>query len=129
VISLKDYLTASGKYPERESQATTEVIENAKELLKRVNNLLADLGVKNVSISSGFRPAQANAAIGGAKKSHHMTGKAIDIAGDELDKVIMAKPEMLKKYNLWLEHPDATKGWTHLDMGERSSRPVNIFKP
>lgn len=48
-----------------------------------------------------------------------MSGLALDIEDpdNELDKLIASKPELLDKYGLWLEHPDSTPKWTHLDKG------------
>lgn len=116
------------KYPQ---DYNNNILENAKTLLKKVNALLADLGIISCTVSSGWRPATVNSAVGGAKKSLHMEGKAIDLrdgTGD-LDKAIEAKPELLAKHGLWLEDPSATKGWCHLDIGTRSDRPIRIFKP
>lgn len=60
-----------------------------------------------------------------------MSGLAVDIADPDghLDEAIKAKPELLDKYGLWLEDPGHTPGWTHLDLGVRSSRPIRIFLP
>jgi len=115
------------KYP---NDYTSEILENAKALLEKVNNLLIDLGVVTVVVSSGWRPATVNAAVGGAKKSLHMLGKAIDLRDStgELDKLIESRPDLLKKYGLWLEDPSATKGWCHLDVGNRTDRPSRVFK-
>jgi hypothetical protein len=65
-----------------------------------------------------------------------MTGKAIDILDDKpqsLANKILTNPDLLKKYDLWLEDPAHTKGkntnWVHLDMGNRTERPLRMFKP
>ena len=132
VISLNDYLTASDKYPERALNVAPELIANAERLLSVVNEFLAELGVENCRVSSGYRPAAVNAKIpNAAKKSLHMTCLAIDIQdlNGELDKLVQAGPELLIKYSLWLEHPDNTVGWCHLDLGIRLDRPVRVFRP
>jgi hypothetical protein len=115
------------KYP---NDYTNEILENAKALLEKVNSLLIDLGVVTVVVSSGWRPATVNAAVGGAKRSLHMQGRAVDLRDStgELDKLIESKPELLKKHGLWLEDPSATKGWCHLDCGNRTDRPSRVFK-
>lgn len=129
-ISLQDYLTSSGKYPERASSrdCTDEVIMNARLLLSRVNPLLRELGVLPVTVSSGFRTQAANQAAGGSLQSGHLSGKAVDIADPtgDLDKLVVTKQDLLHKYDLYLEHPDRTAGWTHLDIKPRT---VRIFKP
>ena len=132
MISLQDYLTASDKYPERALNVAPELIANAERLLSVVNEFLAELGVSNCKVSSGYRPAAVNAKVpGAARKSLHMTCLAIDIQdlNGELDKLVQAHPELLIKYSLWLEHPDNTVGWCHLDLGTRSDRPVRVFRP
>lgn len=133
LISLDDYITASGKYPARASspELTEEVLKNAKVLLEKLNAFLNELGVTEVKVSSGFRPSSANAKAGGAKRSAHMTGEACDLADRDgaLDRLIEQNHELLKKYNLWLEAPAKTASWTHLDIRQRSKREKNIFFP
>ncbi len=135
MITLKDWVTASGKYPEREKSEdlTDEVKKNAEAFLAVLNDFLEELtpGVE-YKVSSGFRPSSVNSKIpNAAKKSLHMTGLAIDLEDpdDELDKLIQSKPELLDKYGLWLEHPDSTPKWTHLDKGTRTQRKIRIFHP
>lgn len=134
MISLKDYLTASGKYPERENhpELTPQILDNAKKLLAKVNNLLTELGIAQVFVSSGFRPSEVNKGIpNAAKKSLHMTCQAIDIQDPDgsLDELLDEGDELLKRYGLWQESPDATKGWSHLDMKDRGTRKKNQFIP
>lgn len=135
MITLNDYVTSSGKYKEREDSEdlTDEVKSNANKLISVVNDFLAELGWEGpVYVSSGFRPAAVNASIkNAAKRSLHMSGLAIDISdpSGELDEKITKNPELLDKYGLWLEHPDATPGWSHLDLGTRSARAIRIFLP
>lgn len=144
-ITLKDYLTASGSYSEREKhkELTPELLKNAEKLLTQVNQLLKDLGVSSARVSSGFRPSAVNAATAGAaKKSLHTQCLAIDIIDDKNQSLANkinkleneAKDQFLGKYGLWLEHPEATKGkntnWCHLDLStSRSPRKVRVFKP
>jgi len=139
MLTLKRYLTADNKYPDREThkELNDEIKKNAEDLLKRVNALLADLGIDKVAVSSGFRPSGVNANTpGSAKKSAHMRGSAIDLSDDKsqtICKKILAKPELLKKHGLWMEDPARTIGkntnWTHLDTVVRKDRPIQVFKP
>ncbi len=109
---------------------TDEILENAKVLIEKVNSLLSDLGIIAVVVSSGWRPTAVNSAVGGAKRSLHLQGRAVDLKDStgELDRVIEERPDLLKKYGLWLEDPDATTGWCHLDNGNRRDRPSRVFK-
>ncbi len=134
LISLKDYLTASGKYPDREKhpELTPQLISNAEALLKQVNALLDELGMYNVKVSSGFRPQSVNSKTkGAATKSLHTVCKAIDIEdpGQHLSATVFAKHTLLTKYGLWLEDPSSTPTWMHCDIGQRSDRPIRVFKP
>jgi len=134
-ITLNDWITSSGSYPERAKspELTDEVKANAEELLKRVNALLAELNWGKVKISSGFRPSTANKAAGGAKKSSHMIGAALDIMDDK-DQTLCKKvtKELLEKHDLYKEDSSATKGkwsnWTHLQTTKTKSGK-RIFLP
>lgn len=135
MITLKDWVTASGKYPDREKseELTEEVKKTAEAFLAVLNDFLEELtpGVEH-KVSSGFRPSTVNSKLpNAAKKSLHMTGLACDLEDpdNELDKLIQSKPELLDKYGLWLEHPDSTPKWTHLDKGTRTQRKIRIFHP
>lgn len=133
VITLEQYITANGKYKERldSLELTEEVKDNAIILLNKVNQLLEELKITKVVVSSGFRPSSVNAATkGAAKKSLHMTGKAIDIEDTkhEIANKIMAQPELLTKYELWMEDMGATPTWLHLDIGTRRKRELRVFK-
>ena len=116
---------------------TKEVENNLKLLAKVINNYLKDLGVeKRVIVSSGWRPSSLNKRVGGAKKSLHMLGLAVDILDDEsqsLANLCLTRPDLLKKHKIWMEDPLYTKGkstnWVHIDLGKRSDRPLRIFKP
>lgn len=118
------------------NELTQELMDNAKKLLEKVNKLLTELNITKATVTSGWRPAAINAATAGsAKKSLHMVCKAVDILDDAdqtLAKLILANPDLLKKYDLWIEDPASTKGkntnWVHLDFGTRTDRPLRMFK-
>ena len=134
MLTRKDILTASGRYPDRENhvEVTPEVLANIDKLLNAVNSLLNELGLASVKVSSGFRPSAVNAGIAGAaKKSLHMRGMSVDLVDTkgQLAKVITSKPELLRKYGLFVENPAVTVGWLHLDIGVRSDRPSRMFNP
>jgi hypothetical protein len=126
LISLQDYwMGRDKKYPD----AWSEAIEGAAaELLSRVDALLTDFGEER-KITSGWRPPEVNSKTpNAALKSKHMTGHAIDLAdpdGDLDDWCSENDGERLKAYNLWMEHPAATKGWCHLQsLPPKSGRRV-----
>lgn len=130
VISLDDYFM--GREEEFAKELTDEVRINALELLTRVNGFLADNGISLVKVSSGWRPLAVNKSLkNAAKRSLHMAGKAIDIKdrNRQLAKLFLRNSKLLTKHSLWMEDPASTPRWVHLDMGERSSRPIRVFKP
>lgn len=146
-ITLQDWITSSGRYPERAKSAelTEEVKANAEDLIKRVNNLLNIVGwTEKVTISSGFRPSGVNANVAGAaKRSAHMIGKAMDIqqpkASNKLGLLIRkiqdnkGKAGILGQSGLMMEALESTIGqntaWAHLDTVVRTERPSMEFKP
>lgn len=70
-------------------------------------------------VSSGWRPPEVNAVTeGAAPASRHMTGQAIDIYDPRgaLDAWLMtpAGQAALARIGLWMEHPDRTPTWAHL---------------
>lgn len=127
MLTLESILTSSGKYPDRakSSECTGEVITNAGVLLNRVNGLLIRLG-RNPKVSSGFRTSAANSAAGGAKKSGHMLGKAVDLedADGSLDAAVT--DELLAEFDLYREDPAKTKNWIHLDITPRKNRTFYV---
>lgn len=100
---------------------------NADDLIAKVNKLLnyaAEDGVqlktnpKTGSFVSGetfggFRPQ--NCPIG-APKSTHKIGKGVDIfdPSNALDTWCMGHQKKLEECELWMESPDATNTWCHL---------------
>ena len=135
LINLEDWITASGKYPERmdSDELTEEVKDNAIKLLNKINQLLQELGITEVSVSSGFRPSSVNNATPhAAKRSLHMSGHACDIfdPNGSLDNLVISRPDLLKKYSLWVENPSNTSTWCHLDDStSRTDRDLRMFNP
>lgn len=132
-ITEDDIITSSGKYPERAKQATALVKMEARITAAKINLMLEELGyVHELKVSSGFRPALVNAAVGGAKRSLHMDGKAVDFLGQELGQFIRKHAngaEILRKNGLFMEALEYTSSWTHIDRGARSDRPSREFRP
>lgn len=107
----------------------TQTIKNAEYTVRYANEFLIlakGWGVKqythpknNSAISSGWRPPVVNAATKGASKtSLHMTGLAVDLYDpeQELDKFAMRNQQVLKDLGLWLEHPNYTPNWCHVQL-------------
>lgn len=139
IINLENYITANGSYTNRlkSEELTPQVKDNAIILLNMINQLLRELGIKEAKVSSGFRPSGVNSNLSNAaKKSLHMVGSACDILDNteqSLGNLIKSRPDLLKKYGLWMEDLDSTRGkftnWVHLDLGVRPDREIRIFHP
>lgn len=116
MISPYDVLTSSGRYPSRPLFSSQEIRENATETARRVSALIADF-IKTC-VSSGYRTPDANSAAGGARQSNHMKGTAVDLFS--LPHYLASEWErdpkncLLEKHDLYMEHPDYTKTWCHL---------------
>ncbi len=89
--------------------------------------MLDELGY-SASVSSGFRTSQANKSAKGTTKSAHMTGQACDLVDPQgkLAQAVLANPSVLEKYGLYMENPQVTKGWIHLQLRPTKNR---IFTP
>lgn len=107
-----------GRADTHKSDLTPEIVANAAILVERVHKLLKAFG-EDRAVTSGWRPPSVNAAtVGAAVKSKHMSGQAIDLADpeDDLDAWCLANQDKLEEFQLWLESPDATPKWCHLQM-------------
>jgi zinc D-Ala-D-Ala carboxypeptidase len=96
----------------REILPTEENIANLKLLCENVLQPIRDALGKVMTISSGLRPEWLNVAIGGAKHSEHMEGRAADflIAGY----TPYAATKAIKELNLpWNQLIHEFGQWTH----------------
>ena len=137
MITLEQYVGPHAKH----ADWTPERQANAADLLKRINPLLVDAendGVvvrRNPATTSqisgsglgGFRPLGTTI---GAEKSTHKQGNGIDLfdPSKTFKEWCMANLDKLEKHGLWMEHPDATPTWAHLQRippksGNRVYRP------
>lgn len=100
---------------------------NLAVLLMAINKLRQRWG-KPLIVSSGYRPGKYNEAAGGAKRSAHLYCEAVDFSDPEqkLSTWIKNNPDILYHCGLWMEDPEYTKTWCHLDIKPRNNR---IFKP
>lgn len=109
------------------ADAPQEVIENAKELVAKVNHLLSKLDLEEpVKVNSGYRDPSHNKRIGGSSKSAHMFGMALDLRDPKNDIKSKITVELLEECGLYMENPADTPTWCHLQ-----TRPTRrrIFLP
>lgn len=82
-------------------------------------------------VRSGWRPPAINAATANASKtSLHMQCLAVDL--EDVDRSLarwcFANQNVLKDLALWLEHPDATPTWAHVQLKPPGSGN-RVFRP
>lgn len=125
MITLVEYLMGrDSTYP-----LTIEYALNAAKLLASINYIRGVYG-KAMIVSSGYRPGHFNKAAHGAKLSCHLTCEAIDIKDSDgaFSEWCLDNVSELAKVGLYLENPDNTIGWCHL----QTRKPLSgnrIFKP
>src|SRR5690242_17400126 len=127
MITLDQYWM--GRDKKYAAELTDEMRLDAQKTVDLANALLQEFG-HDRGVNSGWRPPSVNAAVGGSKRSNHMTCKAIDLSDDdgELDAWCMANLDVLARLGLWLEHPDSTPRWCHVQTVPPKSGN-RIFKP
>jgi uncharacterized protein YcbK (DUF882 family) len=101
--------------------------DNLNKLLRAVNLVRAAYG-KPMTVSSGYRPGTYNVKAGGAQLSAHLFCMACDFsdADGQLAAWCLAHLSLLEQAGLWMENPERTKGWVHLDIRPRKKR---VFDP
>lgn len=117
---------------------TPDITKNATETTRLANLLLDRFYAANPQahqrgVNSGWRPPAVNAGtVGASKTSHHMTGRAIDLGDDDgqLDAYCMSAvgQAALIEIGLWLEHPDSTPRWCHVQTLPPGSKN-RVFRP
>lgn len=75
----------------------------------------------------GFRPQDCSQ---GAPDSSHKQGKAVDLYDPKgvIDQWLMDNVRLLETFDLYIEHPSATKGWAHITTRAPRSRN-RVFYP
>lgn len=120
---------------------TAPRIEQATALLAKTNALMTVAAAQGVAFPinpktnsqisgatfGGFRPQ--NCSIG-APNSHHKEGRGVDVydPDNEIDAWCLENLPALERASIWIEHPDATKSWSHWQSvppksGKRVYRP------
>ncbi len=133
VITLTEYW--QDRQETYSDEWTFEVKQNAAELLSRVNKLLKELKISSARVTSGWRPREINQRIGGAPRSYHITGQAVDLRDNDaqdFSKIIISNKHLLHRHQLWMENPSFTRGntnWVHLDIGTRPEKDLRVFNP
>lgn len=113
-----------------EDKLSEEGSYNIKILIPKINTLLNEYNGP-WSITSGYRTLKDQMRINPkALKSKHLICAAVDL-GDKDHKLrrwIISNLEVLHKLDLYMEHPDSTPTWVHLQCIAPGSKS-RIFIP
>jgi len=110
---------------------TPEQLERMRLLAEKVYEPLVTFFGVPIRISSFFRSAEVNKAIGGAKNSQHMAnnGAAMDIDVDNTDQITNRDIFNYIMYNLEFDQliledvkDDGSVGWVHVSYRENNNR-------
>lgn len=121
---------------------TPERIKNIKDnLLPKVEALFVHLVLAGVDFKTnpatksqvsgqtygGFRPQDCSQ---GAPKSSHKEGLAVDIYDtlNQIDNYLLAHPELLEEFGIYIEAPNSTPHWSHWSVRAPLSKR-HIFNP
>ena len=101
----------------------TDVLRNLIELAKNLQ-VLRDEVKKPIKITSGYRPAEHNAKIGGATKSRHITGEAADfkIEGYTPKQVAAIIEKLIAEGKMKQGGLGTYSTWTHFDVRGTKAR-------
>jgi hypothetical protein len=111
---------------------TAEHIENFKKLAANIFQPIREHFGKPIIISSGYRSAELNKAIGGSLSSQHCSGEAIDIDMDGTD-ITNAQIFNYIKNNLnfdqiiWEFGTDTNPDWVHVSFAANRSQRKQIL--
>jgi hypothetical protein len=111
---------------------TPEHIENFKKLAINIFQPIREHFGKPIIISSGYRSAELNKAIGGSLSSQHSSGEAIDIDMDGTDitnKQIFdyIKNNLTFDQMIWEFGTDANPDWVHVSFAANRSQRKQIL--
>jgi len=139
IVTLDDYWM--GRDVGYADELTETIARNAAVTVARVNHLLDAMAADGVHaeckagtaspVASGWRPVEINARVPAAvPDSPHICGAACDLYDPRsaLDDWCLEHLTVLAELDLWLEHPEYTEGWCHVQIvaprcGSRVFRP------
>ena len=104
-----------------QEQITEKDVLNLKRLCENILQPLRNYFKEPINITSGYRSPQLNRAIGGAKQSDHMDGKAADIQTKNLTLAFGWIKNNCKFKQLILEQ-SGYKRWIHVSYDEFDNR-------
>lgn len=139
MITLEDYFMGRDTTHAEELASTMRTA--AAETVERVNRLIMALEADGIPLDvsqktkslvvSGWRPQSINSTTPGAAiRSKHIYCLACDLydPGGFIDDWCISNQRKLEEIGLWLEHPSATKNWSHVQIVPPNSK-TRVFYP
>lgn len=124
-ISVEDFLMGRIKLEE----LSPELVANTNTIVPAANLLLEAFGEYR-ACNSGYRSSADQMRINpSAPKSKHMLCAAIDLEDKDgkLKKFCVNNLPLLEKLGLWMESPDSTPTWVHVQcLSPKSGRRIFI---
>jgi len=117
-----------------DNEPSIEVIDNLQSIARYVFQPLRDFFRVPIGISSGYRSDELNDAIGGSRRSQHITGQALDIDADIYGKVSNRQIFDYIKDNLefdqliWEFGDDNNPAWVHVSYKKDSENRMEVLK-
>lgn len=107
---------------------TADVKKRLELLVSEVLDPVREAFGKPIIVNSGYRSEKLNKAIGGARKSQHLRGEAVDVrAKNPVDnKVIFDIVAQLGKYDqlIWEQGSDMFPAWVHISYREPMRKQI-----
>ncbi len=91
------------------------IVENILALAQLLEDVRSRLGNRPITVTSWYRPPEVNRAVGGATKSKHLTGGAVDIVVQGLSAGQVQ--DILRP--VWNGGIGLARTFTHLDLGPK----------
>ena len=117
-----------------DNEPSIEVIDNLQSIARYVFQPLRDFFRVPIGISSGYRSDELNDAIGGSRRSQHITGQALDIDADIYGKVSNRQIFDYIKDNLefdqliWEFGDENNPAWVHVSYKKDSENRMEVLK-
>ena len=113
-----------------DNMPNADQLENLKDTCRQADKVREFLGGP-MFISSGFRSAKLNAAIGGARTSSHMRGEAMDFTcpsfGTAKEVFEALKDSGIQFDQLILEYPESKGAWLHIGFGSEMRNEKLVY--
>ena len=105
------------------NQLTGDALANIEYLAKNLLQPLRDTYGKPIKITSGYRSADVNKAVGGSTTSQHTKGQAVDIVADDNKALFdLIKSKFDFDQLIWEYGTDKQPAWVHVSIKKTGNR-------